>query len=183
MSDFYYLAASLPSLDFEKALPFSYREFLDNCQRLISEKDFCILNQAVLDFDNTHAEHPTLWAIAKFNRLFKNEMVRVRAKRIDKDSSDYVRGDRYADQISVDVVNRAAKAENPFESEKILDRYRWEKFDEISVNHLFDLIFLITYSLKIQLLERHQEINSEKGAAQFEAYRKAEAFEELFSKI
>ena len=180
---YYYLAASLPILDFEKALPFSYSDFLDNCQRLMGTKDFQFLKQATLTYDKIQSPHSALEALAKFNRHFQNEMVYARAKRVNRESSDYIRGDRSADQISIDVINSAAKAENPLEAEKILDRYKWQKFEDMAQIHFFDLTFLMSYALKLQILERQQEINSEKGTAKFEAYKKSEAFEELLSKI
>jgi len=183
MPNFYYLVSSLPTLDFEKALPFSYGEFLDHCQRLIGEKDFQTLQQATPNYDKVAPAHSALEALAQFNRRFRNEIARTRAKKTDKNASEYIRGDSYVDQISIDVINQAAKAENPLEAERILDRYKWAKFDEISSIHSFDLTFLITYALKIQLLERYQEINSEKGTARFEAYKKSEVFEEILSKI
>ena len=43
MSAYYYFAASLPMLQFEGELPISTEDFVNDCQRLLSARDFlCI---------------------------------------------------------------------------------------------------------------------------------------------
>ena len=180
---YYYLVSSLVILDFEKPAPLTYAEFLEDCQRLVTPGDFEILEKATLEFDDETSSNPTLQNLARFNRRFKNELVRARAKKMDRNSSDYIRGDRYVDQAAIDVINHALKAENPLEAEKILDRYRWQMINDVEQRHFFDLTFLMAYGLKLQLLDRYVEIASEKGNEKFEEYKKSKVFEELLAKI
>ena len=169
-------------LSLEKPASFSCEQFLEDCKRLLPLKDFEMLKKATLDYDDETAKHPSLKNLARFNRRFKNELVRVRAKKMNKDSSDYIRGDRYIDQTSIDVIDRASKADNPLEAEKILDRYKWQLFDDVEQRHFFDLTVLMAYSLKLQLLDRYKEIVPEKGSEKFEEYKKSKVFESLLSK-
>ena len=180
---YYYLVASLPTLDLEKPAPFSYEAFVEDCQRLTSAKDFAVLIKALLSFDEASSAHPALTVLAEFNRRLRNEMARVRAKTFHKDPSDYMRGDRYVDQECVDVISQAFKADNPLGAEKILDLYKWKRFEELGQNHFFDLHTIIAYGLKLQILERQKSFASDKGLKMFKAYDESEAFKELLANL
>ena len=139
--------------------------------------DFKILEKATLDYDNSVKINPVLDKWAKFNRRFRNEMIRIRAKKQGRDSSNYIRGDLYVDPISSEVVQRALKSENPLEAEKILDYFKWQKLSEFIKRDMFHVEALIVYSLQLQILERHKRINSLKGREKFEEYKQAKVLE------
>ncbi|MDP8264445.1 MAG: DUF2764 family protein [Candidatus Aceula lacicola] len=178
-SPYYYLVSSLPMLDFDKEVNFSYQDFLNLCQEQLSEKDFSILKKSTLNYDDSCTESPVLDRWAKVNRRFRNEMIRIRAKNQGKDSSDYIRGDRYVDSASISVVHRAIKAENPLEAEKILDRFRWQKLNEFIRRDIFHIEALVVYGLQLQILERYREINSSKGREKFEKYKQTKVLETI----
>ncbi len=167
---YYYLIASLPMLDFDKTVNFSYQDFLSKCKDQLTESDYQILEKATLSYDEPTTLNPVLNRWARINRRFRNEIVRVRAKKIGRNSSDYIRGDRYVDPASLDVVHRVQKAENPLEAEKILDRFRWQKLSELTQRHIFNVEALIVYGLHLQILKRYQKINSSKGQEFFSQY-------------
>lgn len=178
---YYYLVASLPSLSFEKPAFFSYEEFLENCRRLVQAEDFNILTKAVLSWDEIPSPHSALEKLARFNRALKNEIVLLRAKKLKKDPLGYVGADQYLEGQSISVINQAVNEQDPLKAEKILDRHRWNYYEQISQNHYFDIEVLIVYGLKLQILERHRIFASEKGWENFQSYQESEAFKELLA--
>ncbi|MDD3374236.1 MAG: DUF2764 family protein [Candidatus Omnitrophica bacterium] len=174
---YYYLISSLPMLDFDKEANLSYQEFFDLCKEQLSDSDFRILEKATLDYDDPTQENHVLNGWAKFNRRFRNEMIRIRAKNQSRDSSDYIRGDRYVDASSIEVINRALKAENPLEAEKMLDRFKWKRLSEFIKRDIFHVEALIIYSLHLQILERYKTINSSQGKERFEEYKQSKVLQ------
>jgi len=57
---------------------------------------------------------------------------------------------------------------NPLDKEIKLMRTRWEFLDNLSVGRYFDLGALIIYYLKLQILERKDSFNKEKGREVFD---------------
>lgn len=178
---YYYLVASLPFLDFEKPAPFSYEEFLENGRRLMRREDFDILTKAVLSWDEIPSPHSALEKLAWFHRALNSEIARLRAKKFQKDPLGYVRADQYVDAQSLSVIQQAMGEQNPLNAEKILDRHRWNRYEEISQNHFFDLEVLISYGLKLQILDRHKMFASDQGWNIFQGYEESEAFKELLA--
>jgi hypothetical protein len=179
ISQYYYFVASLPLLDFHKQATFSYSEFLKESARHLSVKDFSLFTKATLQYDPVEAPHPLLQRWADFNRRLKNEIVRFRAKKFSKDSVDFMRGDHYVPLEMTDIVSHVTKLKNPLEAEKALDFFRWEKLEELSSGHFFDLEFLIVYALKLQILDRHHVVSSPQGQVLFEHYQTVEIFENI----
>ncbi len=174
---YYYLVASLQILDFEKESALSYQEFLDLCREQLTNKDFEILSKATLQYDDPNPVNHVLDRWAKFNRRFRNELARIRAKNKGQDSSDYTRGDLYVDSFAIEVSHRALKADNPLEAEKILDRFRWKKLEELIRRDVFHVEVLIVYALQLQILERYKHIGSSKGKEKFEEYKQNKVLE------
>ena len=79
------------------------------------------------------------------------------------DPVQYIRCESYLDPYLTSSVQWATNQESPVESELSLDRLRWERIEALSKGHYFDIDYLITYALKLQLLERWERINSEGG--------------------
>lgn len=171
---YYYLVASLPTLYLDSPLIISYEQFLSLSKEQLSSNDFLSLTEATLSFDveQKHA-NPCLNAWARFNRNLRNEIARYRATRGGKDPLDYIRGEKSFEPRIMEVVQEAARAENPLMGEKILDRFRWRYLDELILGHYFDLDALMVYALKLQILERYTMIQSGKGKEIFESYKTA----------
>ena len=53
--------------------------------------------------------------------------------------------------------------------EQMIERIRWNFLDSLESGNFFDLNFLVIYFLKIQILERLQSFDKEKGKKVFEA--------------
>ncbi len=173
---YYYLAASLPMLDFQAKPPMTIREFLEECERLMDRPDFeeiqlSIASKVSKTTRPSQAKNPVAQQWLEFDRRFRNEIAWFRAVQQNKDPMNYIRGDRYIDPFMVDIVVEASKTFDPLTGERVLDRARWVKLSELEMGHYFDFEYLIVYGLKLKILERYQIIGSEKGRELFEKYQ------------
>ena len=171
--NYYYFVASLPLLFFDSKSSMSLEKFLEDCRRFLSEKDFLLL-AALFDeeenFFSAHNKFSCDWL--EFNRICCNEMVCFRAERDKKDPVAYLRGERKIEPVIISLIQQAAKLDNLLEAEKIFDEAKWKYLDEVTLGHYFDLEYVLAYGLKLRILNRYQEIYSDKGKEIFEEYKK-----------
>ena len=175
-SKYYYLVASLPVLEFGEKTTISYEAFFDDCSRILSERDFQLICQAKYNQDSGPNGQNALfdsWAV--FNRNLHNEIVRFRAAKNGKDPSQYLHGEAYQDPFIAQEIAQAAKGINLLATERALDIFRWKKLDDLLQGHHFDFEVLIVYALKLQILQRHQEISSSSGHDTFVQYKEFKA--------
>lgn len=151
MKEYYYLVSSLPMLEFGMKMPFPYSDFLKTCQEQLSTHDMETIKSA---------SSSRGWKI--FDTTLRNELARARASKREKDPTRYIRGE-YSDPYIAGPVQKIINQDSLIEAEMTLDRMRWEKIEELEKGHYFDISYLITYALKLQLLERWEQINSEGG--------------------
>jgi len=154
-----YLLASLPMLQFQGQVPFSFEEFLRRCDGLIGEKDIAFLRRASGPQGCEGAQAiPVLKRWHSFECGLRNELAKVRAQKKGLDAHQYIRQDGGADFSVVSVVRRALKTVSPIEAEKMLDEARWHYLDELALGHYFDQEILFTYALKLLINIRWQNI-------------------------
>ena len=160
MASYYYLIASLPTLNSDDDMPMTYEEFLQNCQGNVSEETYKRLESLTL----SSSEGPLLkeWA-ATYGMLIK-ELNSQRSMALGK---PYPSGfDK--DGTNTQMVTAALSAKTPLESEQILLDYEFELPDTLVGLHQFDDYVLFGYALKLKLLERRSCFEKEKGQAEFQ---------------
>ena len=164
MREYYYLAASLPLLEFGMKMPVSYEYFLSCCEEQLSVRDLEIIKRAkIVPTEDPEDPCPVLREWKKFDTTLRNELSRYRASKKSKDAAVYTRGEGYLDPFLAIEAHWAINEESPLEAERFLDRFRWERIEEFEKEHYFDIDYLIAYALKLQILERWQRIDSEGG--------------------
>ncbi len=139
-------------LEFGEKPVISYEDFLESCRTQLSPANMAIIKKA---------EEWKKWS--RFNTALKNEIAVFRATKKSKDSAKYMHGEDDRDPLLVSSAHWAVNLDSPLEAERFLDQLRWEKLEELSKNHYFDIDFLVTYALKLKILERWQTINSQDG--------------------
>ncbi|MBU4590720.1 MAG: DUF2764 domain-containing protein [Candidatus Omnitrophica bacterium] len=165
MREYYYLVASLPLLEFGMKTPVAYEDFLSRCLEQLTPKDLAIIKRTnIFPSEDTEEAFPALREWKIFDRALRNELVKYRASKRSKDASEYIRGEDYKDPFLAIEAHWAVNEESPVEAERFLDKIRWEKIEELEKAHYFDIDYLVTYALRLQILERWQKINSEGGA-------------------
>jgi len=161
MDNFYvYLISSLPMLHFGMKPAFSFEEFLEVCRDKISRDDIRTI-EAARDGMLYAGEQPTLRQWSAFDTALRNELVKIRAVRRHLDPFKYLRGDRFIEPHIARIAMNAHRTTSVMDAEKLLDQGRWQKLDELSAGHYFDLDFLICYALKLLILERRDKVNSQ----------------------
>ncbi len=164
--NYYYFAATLPMLSFRKRPPQSDQQFLKQAAEYLLKKDFFSLEKArIVPAQNNKGGEPALKKWIGFENALRNELVTIRAGKMERDPKDYYRGSYLPDPGIAAVLAEAVGAENPLMVERRIDLARWEKLEEIEINHYFDLHYLIIYFLKLQILNKWNSIREEKGRA------------------
>ena len=164
MREYYYLVATLPLLEFGMRMPISYEDFLSSCREQLSSKDFEIIKRTNIA-PTEEAKDPcfTLRQWKGFDITLRNELSRYRASKKSKDTAAYIRGEDYLDPILATEAHWAINEKSPLEAERFLDRFRWERIEELEREHYFDIDYLIAYALKLQILRRWQRIVDSEG--------------------
>jgi hypothetical protein len=169
-TSYYYFAASLPNLQFGMKPPMSCEDFLEDCQRLLSEQDFSDVFKAIKTDPRTEVSNELLQECKGFEHNFCNEIAWLRASRSHKNPLEHIRGERTLEPSIINMLTQASKIENLFEIEMFIDKIKWDMLDELVQGHHFDLEFIIVYGLKLKILERYQEIQSPKGNETLELF-------------
>jgi len=169
---YYYLVASLPTLEFGANPPLTTEEFLSQCVQHLSRPDLSVI-QKIIQQEKADTDMKNIFfkQWEGFNHNIRNEMAYFRARRAGKDPAVYVRGERSTDPLYAELVAEASKGNDPLATEKIFDRRRWQFLDDQVRFHYFDLDILMVYALKLKILERYQAIASAKGKAIFLEYK------------
>ncbi len=162
--NYYYFAASLPMLTFGTRPPLADDKFLEQAGEFLSPGDAEVLANARLlppEEDGKGVSALSEWL--RFENSLLNESAKFRAKKFNRDPNEFYRGDYVPDPYLAALVTEAAGEADPLQVERRIDLARWEKLEEIELQHYFDLHFLIVYFLKLQLLNKWQSIREEKG--------------------
>jgi len=160
---YYYLVASLPMLEFGMNAPFSYKDFVSLCKGQLLSSDMEVIERAsILPTEDIKDSSPTLQEWKRFDITLRNELVKSRAHKHGKDPIQYMRGD-HQDPFISHFTQYIVTEDSPIEAESSVDRKRWEKLEELKIGHYFDIDFLISYALQLQILERWNRINSSGG--------------------
>jgi len=163
--------------------PMSIEDFLRNCQRLLSRDDYaCIEKLLTKSNPNYIPKNAFYHKCVKFEHCFRTELTCFRADRAGKDPMDFV-SERECNPFIIDVIAQAAEEENLLEAERILDRYKWQVLDDLLQGHHLDFECILVYGLKLQILERHNKINSLEGEKKYKELRKKHIKEELVGLI
>jgi len=166
MANFYpYLVASLPMLHFSMKPPFSSEQFLELCRPLIPEKDGQVLRSLPLpeDYGKKGIRLPVIRQWIAFDTALRNELVKMRAARKHLEPKMYLRSWDFTGSLSLPAGIAAILNASLLDAEKALDETRWKTLDELATGHYFDLDFLISYALKLRILERWEKIQGAEG--------------------
>jgi len=155
-----YLVSSLPMLSFGRKMPFSFERFLETCKALIPEDDFKVVEGISLDWQDPRSQHALIKRWFEFDTALRNEIAKARAVHRHMDAAKYLRGDvSFSDPALIRLALNSHRNPSIIEAERILDEARWHVLEELASGHYFDLEFLVTYALKLRMLERWDRID------------------------
>ncbi|MCP4163417.1 MAG: DUF2764 family protein [Deltaproteobacteria bacterium] len=178
MSLYYYTMSSLPMLSYDGLLHITSELFLDYCSRELTEESMeKLLNCKISIPDNPELLEGAVLHYWEWEKSLRNELVKLRAKNMNVDEKDYLRDGDILFGIP-EIAQTAMKIDSPLEAENFLNNARWTTLDELVTGHFFDFHALSIYYLQLQLLERKQLFDSEKG---FENYQ--EIYKNILSNV
>lgn len=164
---YYYIVAALPYLDFSGTVETDVEGFLAFTGSMLGEQEFAVL-EAVRRGDPS--AHPFLAAALSFRAELASELARNRAAALGRDAGQFGSA---SNARMAEKARQLVGMENPFEAELSLMRYIWEYLDDLESGHFFDLQRLVVYLLKLELLQRKNELTEERGTARYaETYQK-----------
>lgn len=174
MSQYYFLVASLPLLNYEQRDARDPHEFLALLTEHLSAADTALVRGATIDppEEPRPSACPTIRAWTAYERGLRNALVRLRAARMSTDPGQHLRPDEYDDygDGSAEIGEAAREAmghDSPLSAEDALNRARWLFLDELEVGHYFDLDHIAVYYLRLQILARRRRFDHEQGTARF----------------
>ncbi len=174
MSQYYFLVASLPLLNYEQRDAIEPSDFLELLADHLTGSDFRLVASATIDppQEELSSPNPTLQAWIAYERGLRNALVRLRAGRRSVEPGHYLRPDERGDHgdgsaYITDAAREAMGHESPLSGEDALDRARWFSLDELEVGHYFDLDRIAIHYLRLQILARRRRFDRREGEARF----------------
>lgn len=166
----YYLISQLPSLDGlseNMPVPITEERFFDVCNRILGKKAQNELSRVSLVPPRTY-EATSSKVMESWNRGEQNLRLALGKVRADKLGKQFDTGNRTFTSDLMQVVREAAEMESPLEAEKVLNRYRFSFLETLRPMNVFSEDFVFYYCLKLKLILRMRQFNTENGKT---AYR------------
>ena len=166
----YYLISQLPSLDGlsdNMPVPITEERFFDICNRILGKKAQNELSKVSLVPPRTY-EATSSSVMESWNRGEQNLRLALGKVRADKMNKQFDTGNRTFTADLMQVVREAAEMDSPLEAEKVLNRYRLAFLETLRPMKVFSEEFVFYYCLKLKLILRMRQFNTENGKT---AYR------------
>ena len=153
MSKHYYLVATLPYLQFGEEAPVSIEAFLEECRKWLSADEMKII-AATGDCGRGSEDVSSglLEAWQEFDLAVREEISLFREAR--KKGEDF----RAKEELKEIMTQKT-----PLEMEKKIEKIKWDYLVEKELSFFFDIDSLVVYFLKLQILERIDSFNKDKG--------------------
>jgi hypothetical protein len=165
----YYLMSQLPSLDAiseNMPLPITEERFLELSNRFLNKKAACEVNNLTLA-PSLNGERSSSLLIEAWNEGERNLRIALAKTRADKMKKSFDIGHRILPIELVKVANTAVDTENPMEAEKALNNYRLAFLETLRPMDSFSLDFVFYYGLKLKLLLRLRQFDTDAGQAAY----------------
>ncbi len=161
--NYYYFAASLPSLALDGTLPLSYADFTASCAAHLSPAHA----QAVdaLTDESVDSPHPFVKAWRVIDTQIRNDIARLRATRRNADASAFVRADTPFNAEAEKAVTSAFAEQDPLKRERSLDGFRWAQIERLAGFDMFSINAILAYAVKLRLVERWASLSEDRGRA------------------
>lgn len=166
--NYYYLAASLPTLSLDQPAPLTSQRFRAFCDGQLATGDAAGL--AELDAaPDAPVRHPfvTLWRGRE--AWLRNTIVRARAARLQSPAERWIRADSDADAFVQHGVHLALARPDPLEREMALDSLRWQVLDELAGVNPFAAAAILAYAVRLRLVERWNRLRATDGTEALQA--------------
>lgn len=179
MASYGYLMSSLPLFFLDTEDVPTMESFLDACLSSLTPADMELLERFSKEPTQETLNvctNPDLKKYLYFDIGLKNELARARAQKLGFEADKYtfkdeISGDDFTtSQLHIGEIARAAVSNaNPLSAEIFLLEERWAMLDEIEVGKFFDIVKVIVYYLKLQIVLKRKNLQDlEKGRKEYQ---------------
>lgn len=167
--NYYYFAASLPTLSLDERPPFSSERFHDLCRSHLSGNDLQALDELTAagdvpaDADSPRPAHAYVTAWREHETQVRNAVARARGARHKRDATPFLRESAGFDLSIERAVADAFARPTPLAREQALDRFRWNRAEELAGYSPFSCAAILAYAIKFRLSERWAAMSAEQG--------------------
>jgi len=167
--NYYYFIATLPHLFYGESPPVSSHDFLEQCENFLYPQDAALLQYC--SFNPKFAVETQTSTGSSFIDFFLHRersliltLASLRAAGLKRALQEEAPHDM---PRSESIAKTVFEMDNPLEAEITIDKDRWNFLDEMIGYDLFGVNNVYAYFLKLQLLERRQRFNDQKGLAEY----------------
>lgn len=154
---YYYLAASLPYLEFGGKPPVSEERFLGECEKWLTPRQMELIRAAGTGiYPGSSKKTGIVEKWERFDGGLKKALADIRRSR--------KKGTEIKSAFDLEAVLGKA---NPLETERALEKARWDFLESIVVGHFFDLDYLMVYYAKLRIMLRLDIFDKDKGENKF----------------
>ena len=166
--NYYYFVASLPHINYGDKPPVSSQEFKEQCANFLSKHDMTLIQycryDARLAVETTATGSVFIDTILLRERSLNLTLASLRAARLNRPSP----GEPPHDVPRAEAVAKTAfDMEDPLDAALFIDRARWGVLEEMVGINYFSVNNIFAYFMKIQLLERKQLFDIQKGSQSY----------------
>ena len=154
MSNMVYLMTSLPSLTFGQVPPISMDEFKDDAKKQLSKRHYKVLESV---------------DIQKLKTNSGKKNIALLLKEVQKDLSEAREAKAENRQAKLGRLPKNVFVGNPLEREKKIMQWQWDELTDIEAGKTFSLTEVLVYKLKLQILDRMNSFDDEKGTQVIES--------------
>lgn len=182
MDNYYYIIAGLPELtnSFDET-GHTYEKFSSDIRAMLSEKDNRLVDWLEYCFDENHlsshyyrqahlSKNNFINNYITFDKDLRNILASLLAKSLNKNADDYIIGEPNLEIEELNKIKSAYETKNIIEREKIIDRIRWEKINEIICFEYFSIDNILAFLAKLKIVDRWAEMDKAEGAKLFEQF-------------
>ncbi|MBN2600668.1 MAG: DUF2764 family protein [Candidatus Marinimicrobia bacterium] len=160
MDKYIYFATQLPLLVFDKEPALGIDVFLTEGRKWLSDSDYgMLIAVSINDTGPANNDPAALREFKTYENKLRNELVLYRKSQKARQE--------YKPRLFAAAV---LKEGNPLDVEKKLLLLRWNILSELEFGHYSDMQFFILYYLKLQILQRLQQFDKDKGKEKFLTY-------------
>ncbi len=168
MGQYYYFAASLPSVWMDKEAPISYKAFMDLAKGNLSKGDYRDLKKATFEpKSDKDIKSPIVKAWASFNYKLNEILTEERAIRLGWDKNGQYKAKCQDDPQLRESLRKIVDEENPLKAERDILSLYFDFLNKYSESSPFSTEALMIYALKLQIKEKEKSYSTEVGKSEF----------------
>ncbi len=161
-----------------KEVPEYLEAFLQTVQeeKTFGPDEVNLLHQIYYDYTIQNATNPLLKEYLAFEKLLRNVLAAIRARRKGLPPADHILGEGEIEEqlgrsnaddfgLGQDMpwIERLVEARDPLQLEDTIEQILWDFLDEQTTQVYFDFEVILAYLLKLQLLEKRLALSEERG--------------------